>query len=199
MLNQVSLKAFSEEGRWFLNNLQETQNNLAKKIKANIVIINRRGSLVTAASSFSDFCHLLEENLPAGKDCFSPAQYALDLMSRKKEAVFANDYDNLASFWILLKNREGKVIGAIAGCGGWYNYGGTVAQKEKGLKNFYQQLSLDEKKCSFNEFSAMVKKIPVITKDKLRGEVFRLAKLIEVLIEETDLKQAFAVNNSDKK
>jgi hypothetical protein len=198
MISQISLKTFSEEGRWFLDSLQEAQNNLARKIKANIVIVNKKGSLVTTASSFSDFCNLLEENLSAKKSYFSPAQYAFDFMSKKKEAVFTNIYSNPAFFWVPLKDKEEKIIGAIAGCGGWYDYGETAVQKENILKDFYKQLGFNEEKCPLDKFLTMAKEIPIVAKDELRKEAFQLAKLTEILIEETDLKQAFSVSNSGK-
>jgi len=198
MLNQISLKTFSEEGKWFIDSLQKVQNNLAEKIKANIIIINKKGSLVTVASSFSNFCDLLKENLSTQKGYFSPEQYALDFMSKKQEAVFDNIYNNPAFFWVPLKNKEGKIMGAITGCGGWYNYGETAVQKEKTLKDFYKQLNFSEEKCPLDKFLMTANKIPVIAKDELRKEAFQLAKLTEALIEETDLRQAFPVNNFGK-
>ena len=198
MLNQISSKTLSEEGQWFFDNLQAVQNNLAQKIKANIVMVDGKGSLVTKASSFSDFCNLLKENSSASKNYFSPAQYVPEFISEKKEAVFIGAYSNPAFFWVPLKNKEGKIIGAVTGCGGWCDYGETASQKEKILKDFYKQLGFNEEKCPLDKFLMMAKEIPVVAKDELRKEAFQLAKLTEVLIEETDLKQAFLINNSGK-
>jgi ligand-binding sensor protein len=170
----------SEEAKWFLNSLKRIQEEFAKELGMIMVLVNTKGDSLILTNPVADPCKIIQ-SVPEGAskcaNCYKDAVSAF-VSGKIKSPFFLNCHANFAAM-VLPVVAEGKVIGAVIGCGGVYE----EKDKEKVLE-LIRELNLP-----MERFKAALDVLTPISREELEKRAKRLVKLIEVLSEETAFKE----------
>lgn len=189
---------FSEEGAWFLENLQRLQDNFADAVGAQIVTTDSEGKLITEMSGKQRACGIIQKTEKGKKMCTDCYKTALGLVKDQEEAVFMDCPAGFASLWVPIRTSEGKIVGAITGCGGRYDRGESKEELKERYNKLADDLELTEEVHSREDFlKAAVDEVKEITEEEMEKRAKRLAKLVGILAEETALKEAFTVEGQE--
>lgn len=184
----------SEEGKWFLKNLQRIQDNFAEAVGAQIVTTDKRGQLITEMSGQQRACEIIQKTEKGKKMCTDCYKTALSLVKDKEESVFMDCPAGFASLWVPIKTGEEQIVGSITGCGGRYDRGEEREELEERFNDLADELGLSDDIHPRQDFlKAAVEEVKVITEEEMRKRAERLAELVGILTEETALKEAFRV------
>lgn len=184
----MSEKELSNEGKWFLKNLQKIQDNFAEDIGAQIVTTDKEGNLVTEMSGQQEVCQIIQKTEKGKQGCQEAYQTALSLVKTMKEPAFMDCHAGLASLWIPIKVK-GEIVGSVTGCGGRYDRGESEEELKKKFRAKAEELGIGEE--DMDKYLEAVAKVKVTTEEEMKKRADRLSKLVGVLAEETALKEVF--------
>jgi len=182
-------KQFSEEAKWFLNNLQLIQDDFAKSVGGQIVTTDKGGNLVTKMSGAQRVCKLIMGTEKGKEKCGEAYKTALSLVKSMKEAAFMDCHAGYASLWVPVKIK-GEIVGSITGCGGRYDRGESDEELRERYSKLADELGITDKE---DFLKAAVDEISPVSEEEMKERSERLAKLVGVLAEETALKEVFGI------
>jgi len=188
----------SEEAGWFLHNLQRLQDDFADAVGAQIVTTDKKGDLITEMSGQQRACQIIQKTEKGKKSCTECYHMALSLVKEKKEPIFLDCPSGFASLWVPIKTKDGRVVGAITGCGGRYDRGENREELEKKFNALADGIGIDESVHARDDFlKAAIDEVKKITEQEMEKRATRLAKLVGILAEETALKEAFQIEGEE--
>ena len=182
-------KQFSEEAKWFLNNLQLIQNDFAESVGGQIVTTDKDGNLVTKMSGAQRVCKLIMDTEGGKEKCGEAYKTALSLVKSMKEPAFMDCHAGYASLWVPVKIK-GEIVGSITGCGGRYDRGESDGELREKYSKLADGLGIADKE---DFLKAAVDEISPVSEEEMKERSGRLAKLVGVLAEETALKEVFGI------
>jgi|SRR6056297_98469 len=185
----MSKENLSEEGKWFLKNLQKLQNDFAEAVGGQIVTTDKEGNLITSMSGQRRVCKLIQETEKGKKGCQAAFKKALSLVKEQKEALFMDCYAGFASLWVPIK-INGEVVGSITGCGGRYEKGEDKEDLREKFSDLGDELGIEDKE---DFVKAAIDEIQPVTEKEMKKRATRLSKLVSILAQETALKEVFEV------
>lgn len=194
MINKINTP-YSEEAKWFLEKVQEQQEQLAKELRIQIAVLDDQGEPVTESNQQSTIIRLIRKS-PKGKDLSNQAYaQAGDLVTANSDAVLIKIFDGLVSFWAPVATAEGKIIGSVVGGGGPF-----MAQKidpenfKEKLSKFYQDADFKNAGVPEEDLFNAVKGTPVFTPDVAQRKITEFGRTVGILAEETEFGQVFSLS-----
>ncbi len=85
---------------------------------------------------------------------------------------------------------KGEIVGSITGCGGRYDRGESRDELRAKYSKLADELGIEDKE---DFLKAGVDEISPVTEEEMRKRAMRLAKLVEILAEETALSEVFGI------
>jgi len=182
----------SEEGRWFLENIQKLQGELAKELRVQLAVLDDQGEPVTESSAESTIARLLKKS-SSGRELYNRAYVrAGDLITAHSDPVLIKVFDGLFSFWAPVATADGTIIGSAVGGGGPFVRGQADAESFEGqLTDFYQHSDLKEAGVEEEDVLNAVKGTPVFEPEVVKRKLAELGRTIGILAEETELGLLF--------
>ncbi len=181
-------KQYSEEAKWFLQNLQKLQDDFAESVGGQIVTTDKEGNLITKMSGAQRVCKLIMETEKGKAKCGEAYKTALSLVKTMKEPAFMDCHAGYASLWVPIKINE-KIVGSITGCGGRYEKGESKEELREKFSKLADELGISDKE---DFLKAAVDEIRPITKEEMQDRAIKLAKLVVTLAEEKVLQEVFS-------
>ena len=197
MISKVNAQT-SEEAKWFLEKIQERQEQLAKELRIQIVVLNDQGEPVTESSQQSTIIRLIRKS-PKGKElCNQSYAQAGDLVIANSDSLSIKIFDGLISFWAPVATAEGRIIGSVVGGGGPFAVKKADPEDfEEKLSKFYQDADLKSTGVSEEDLRNAVQGTPVFAPDSVQRKITEFGRTIGILSEETEFGKFF--NLSPKK
>jgi len=180
-------KNFSEEAKWFIQNLQKLQDDFAEAVGGQIVTTDKEGNLVTKMSGAQRVCQLIMATEKGKEECGDAYKMALSLVKTMKEPAFMDCYAGYASLWVPIE-INGEIVGSITGCGGKYDRGEGAEELRAKFSKLADDLKIQDKE---DFLKAAVDEIRPVTEKEMRDRATKLAKLVVTLAEEDVLKEVF--------
>lgn len=188
MPKSIDKEKLSDEAQSFVENLQIIQDDFAKFLAGQVLIINKKGELVTRPSTPQRVCQDYIQKTKLGNiGCANLIGTAVELLKFQKDPIFMKCPANYTAFWIPIK-LKGEVVGGMAACGGLFEEGKS---KEGYRQEFSHLADLFGIKKDDNYFKLAIDDVKMIDQKELQKRAKRSASLIETLVEERAFKEVF--------
>ncbi len=192
-------KLDSKESQWFLENIQKLQNELAKELRIQLVVLDDQGEPVTEVSSESSIARLLKKSA-SGKKLYNQAYLrAENLITAHSDPVLIKVFGSLFSFWAPVATADGTIIGSVVGGGGPFICGQVKAESFEGqLTDFYQHSDLKQAGIKEEDVLNALKGTPVFEPEIVKRKLAEFGRTVGILTEETELGSFFG-QSAEKK
>jgi len=192
MVNTKTKAQDSEETQWFLKNVQELQDKLAKELRAQIVVLDDKGEPVTDSSQESTMARLIKKS-SQGRELFNKAYaQAADLITAHSDAVLMKIFDGVVSFWAPVATAKGKIIGSVVGGGGPFTASKVDPEDfEEKLNKFHKDIDLERVGVTAEDLLNAVKGTPVFLPDAVKRKITEFGRTVGILAEETAFGKVF--------
>ncbi len=191
-MEYINREKLSDEAKAFLENLQNIQDEFAQFIGGYVMFINKEGKLATKPSNAQRVCQEYIQKTNLGKKgCDHLIGGAtIKLLSFREKVLRMKCVAGYQAFWIPIK-LKGKVVGAVAACGGLMDEGKT---EEDYKKDFTRLAELFDISDSEDFYEAAIKEPEKITKENLDNRTNKISKLLKTLSKERSFEEVFKPN-----
>ncbi len=190
-MEYINKEKLSNETKTFLGNLQNIQDEFAQFIGGYVMFINKEGKLVTEPSNIQRVCQEYIQKTNLGKKgCDHLTGAIIKLLSFREKPLRMKCAAGYQAFWIPIK-LKGKVVGAVAACGGLIDEGKT---EEDYRKDFTRLAELFDISGNEDFYEAAIKEPKKITKENLDSRTKKISKLLKTLSKERSFEEIFKPN-----
>ncbi len=179
-------KQYSKEATRLLKTLQNLQDDFAEIMGAIIVTVDKNGDLVTEMSGLPEACKMIRETEGGLAGCEKDYHAAVSMAGKYGEVALIKCHAGFVALYIPI-SVDGKLVGAITGCGGLYRGLG-----EDELRENYSKIAERYGIADSDEFIRRVlHETKVASEEEIKRRISLISTSIETLVEETPLKEVF--------
>jgi ligand-binding sensor protein len=181
-------KAFSEAANLFLKEFLETIEEVNKRTKFQIFLLNKKGEFINELKGSQPVCKIILSTSLGKLRCQDGFRMGFAIIKEQKQPLFLECYAGFPICWLPII-RNGSFVGAMIICGGRYDRGETYQELKEKFSRLAEELGIPDKE----KFLIKVEESTIFDEEEFKRFVKKLKSLIEIMSEtvHTPLKEIF--------